>query len=91
MEQDDGKEFIMVNLIQFNPSPVTHPDTGEGVTATGSWCKIISSLYEDKFFDGPDIRSLRAGLSVVTGCLEHAARIPGGIWLDLCAIGRAGM
>jgi hypothetical protein len=33
MEQDDGKEFIMVNLIQFNPSPVTHPDTGEGVTA----------------------------------------------------------
>ena len=33
MEQDDGKEFIMVNLIQFNPSPVTHPDTGEGVKA----------------------------------------------------------
>ncbi len=33
MEQDDGKEFIMVNLIQFNPSPVTHPDSGEGVKA----------------------------------------------------------
>lgn len=33
MEQDDGKEFIMVNLIQFNPSPVVHPDTGEGVKA----------------------------------------------------------
>ena len=31
MEQDDGKEFIMVNLIQFNPSPVTHPDTDLGV------------------------------------------------------------
>ena len=33
MEQDDGKEFIMVNLIQFNPSPVTHPDSGQGVKA----------------------------------------------------------
>ena len=33
MEHDDGKEFIMVNLIQFNPSPVAHPDTGKGVKA----------------------------------------------------------
>jgi hypothetical protein len=33
MEEDDGREFIMVNLIQFNPSPVTHPDSGEDVKA----------------------------------------------------------
>lgn len=33
MEEDDGKEFIMVNLVQFNPSPVSHPDTGSGVKA----------------------------------------------------------
>ncbi|MEM1113325.1 MAG: hypothetical protein AAGI11_15540 [Pseudomonadota bacterium] len=33
MEEDDGKEFIMVNLVQFNPSPVEHPDTGQGVKA----------------------------------------------------------
>lgn len=33
MEEDDGKEFIMVNLVAFNPSPVTHPDTGKNVSA----------------------------------------------------------
>lgn len=33
MDRDDGKEFIMVNLIEFNPSPVKHPDTGQGVSA----------------------------------------------------------
>jgi hypothetical protein len=33
MEEDDGKEFIMVNLIEFNASPVTHPDTGGAIKA----------------------------------------------------------
>ena len=33
MEEDDGKEFIMVNLIEFNASPVTHPDTGREINA----------------------------------------------------------
>lgn len=33
MEEDDGREFIMVNLIEFNASPVTHPDTGESIRA----------------------------------------------------------
>ncbi|MEM8861859.1 MAG: hypothetical protein AAGD96_26350 [Chloroflexota bacterium] len=33
MEEDDGKEFIMVNMVQFNPSPVKHPDTGEDIGA----------------------------------------------------------
>ena len=33
MEEDDGKEFIMVNLIEFNASPVTHPDTGGDIKA----------------------------------------------------------
>ncbi len=33
MEEDDGKEFIMVNLIEFNASPVTHPDTGQHIKA----------------------------------------------------------
>ena len=26
MEEDDGKEFIMINLVEFNRSPVIHPD-----------------------------------------------------------------
>ncbi len=33
MAEDDGREFIMVNLIEFNPSPVIHPDTGQEVRA----------------------------------------------------------
>ncbi len=33
MKEDDGKEFIMVNLIQFQPSPMPHPDTGEPTEA----------------------------------------------------------
>lgn len=33
MEDDDGEEFIMVNLVEFNDSPVMHPETGEGVRA----------------------------------------------------------
>ena len=34
MEEDDGREFIMVNLIKFNASPVVHPDTGQGMKAS---------------------------------------------------------
>lgn len=34
MEEDDGKEFIMVNLVEFNSSPVTHPDTGQDIKAS---------------------------------------------------------
>lgn len=33
MQQDDGKEFIMVNLLQYQPSPVMHPDSGEPINA----------------------------------------------------------
>ena len=33
MEEDDGKEFVMVNLVQFNPSPIVHPDTGKDIQA----------------------------------------------------------
>lgn len=33
MQEDDGREFIMVNLVEFNASPVTHPDTGEDIRA----------------------------------------------------------
>lgn len=33
MQEDDGREFVMVNLVEFNASPVIHPDTGEGLKA----------------------------------------------------------
>ncbi|MCB1686960.1 MAG: hypothetical protein KDI33_00655 [Halioglobus sp.] len=33
MEEDDGRDFIMVNILQFNRSPVKHPDTGKDARA----------------------------------------------------------
>lgn len=33
MEDDDGKEFIMLNLVRFHEGEVTHPETG--VASTG--------------------------------------------------------
>ena len=29
MEEDDGREFIMLNLVRLNPELVPHPETGE--------------------------------------------------------------
>ena len=34
MEEDDGREFIMGNLVEFNPSAMTHPDTGRDIKAS---------------------------------------------------------
>lgn len=33
MTEDDGSEFLMANLLKFNKSPVTHPDTGQDMPA----------------------------------------------------------
>ena len=33
MEEDDGKEFLMANVIKMEKSPVIHPDTGESIGA----------------------------------------------------------
>ncbi len=47
MEEDDGKEFLMVNLLKFNPSPVTHPDTGAQMPAL----KLLQA-YSKPFIGG---------------------------------------
>ena len=59
MEEDDGKEFIMVNLVKFNPSPVTHPDTGQDIKA--------SALLTE--YTQPFMRKIlrRAGHPVIAG------------------------
>ena len=59
LEEDDGKEFIMMNLLQYNPSPMKHPDTGQDVQA--------DSVLQEYFrpFMGQVIR--RAGHPVIAG------------------------
>jgi hypothetical protein len=34
MEEDDGREFIMLNLVRLNPEPAPHPETGALTSAT---------------------------------------------------------
>ena len=59
LEEDDGKEFIMMNLLQYNPSPMKHPDTGQDAQA--------ESILQEYFrpFMGQVIR--RAGHPVIAG------------------------
>ncbi len=59
LEEDDGKEFIMMNLLQYNPSPTKHPDTGRDAQA--------ASILQEYFrpFMGQVIR--RAGHPVIAG------------------------
>ena len=59
MEEDDGKEFIMVNLVEFNSSPVTHPDTGQDIKASA-----LLTEYTKPFM-GKILR--RAGHPVIAG------------------------
>ena len=59
MEEDDGKEFIMVNLVKFNPSPVKHPDTGQDIKASA-----LLTEYTRPFM-GKILR--RAGHPVIVG------------------------
>jgi len=34
LEEDDGREFIMLNLVRLNPEPAPHPETGEPTSAS---------------------------------------------------------
>ena len=33
LEEDDGQEFVMLNLVKLHPEPVPHPETGEPMKA----------------------------------------------------------
>jgi hypothetical protein len=59
LEEDDGKEFIMMNLLQYNPSPMKHPDTGQDAQADA----ILQEYFRP--FMGQVIR--RAGHPVIAG------------------------
>ena len=58
LEEDDGKEFLMVNLLQFNPSPLPHPDSGADTDAP--------SLLQEYFKPLMKMFLKRAGHPVLT-------------------------
>jgi hypothetical protein len=47
LEQDDGREFVMVNLVRLQPGLVPHPDTGVPTPATE-----LMQLYSKTFVKG---------------------------------------
>lgn len=59
LESDDGREFVMYNLLQFADSPATDPETGESVSPRELLNKYL------KPFMGTILR--RAGHPVITG------------------------
>lgn len=67
MEADDGKEFVMVNMLTLVDSPATHPETGEQVEPSS----LLTTYFQ------PFMKRMlkRAGHPVFTG------RINGG-YLD---------
>ena len=44
LEEDDGKEFVMLNLVKIEEGMVTHPQTGEQVTG-----RSMMRRYSDPF------------------------------------------
>ena len=42
LEEDDGKEFIMLNLVRFHEGKVEHPETGEKM----SGAKLVQDYFE---------------------------------------------
>lgn len=67
LEEDDGREFAMVNLVRLSPDPVPHPVTGEPVPA-----RDLLMRYSRDFFK---VLGRRAGHPAI------AARAAGG-YLD---------
>lgn len=59
LEQDDGQEFVMYNLVRFNPAPAKHPETGEDAEP-----RSLLMAYMKPFM-GTMLR--RAGHPVITG------------------------
>ncbi len=47
LQEDDGREFVMVNLVRFAPGEIAHPDTG--VPSTG---RALMQIYARRFVPG---------------------------------------
>ena len=44
LENDDGKEFVMVNLVRVHPTEVDHPHTGKPTKAAISICPVMTAV-----------------------------------------------
>ena len=49
MRDDDGKEFIMVNMVKLNPSPVKHPKTGQDMSVQAVLTEYFKPFMKKMF------------------------------------------
>ena len=49
MEEDDGKDFFMVNFLDYNESPETMPATGKGASSSNLMNYYMEYMYPEMF------------------------------------------
>ena len=49
MEEDDGKDFFMVNFLDYNDSPETMPATGKGASSSNLMNYYMEYMYPEMF------------------------------------------
>ena len=49
MEEDDGKDFFMVNFLDYNESPETMPATGKGASSSNLMNYYTEYMYPEMF------------------------------------------
>jgi len=88
LEQDDGGEFVMQNLIKLQPGAVTHPITGQPVQS-----RLLLEEYTKPFIKAlfrrgghPVLQMLSRGQKGYTNALS-AKEVLGPNWQELVAKG----
>lgn len=49
LEADDGREFVMLNMVRAHPGDITHPETGE-VQSGMTWLRRYSDRFTGQLF-----------------------------------------
>ena len=49
MEEDDGKDFFMVNFLDYNDTPETMPATGKGASSSNLMNYYMEYMYPEMF------------------------------------------
>jgi hypothetical protein len=89
LEEDDGREFVMVNLVWVPDTMVTHPDTGAQVPAREMMQAYSKSLHAAADQTRRPSGAGGRGKSAATSIPGWWAPIPAGALSASCATARA--